>query len=1398
MKNEKYYVGLDLGTDSVGYAVTNEEYDLCKFRGEPMWGSCLFESGKNAGERRGFRTARRRLERRKHRLRLLQGLFAEEMAKVDKDFFIRINDPDPIDGEVHLFENAKAQREYARVYPTIHHLINELMSDPSEHDIRLVYIACAWLIAHRGHFLSGVDKNNVREVTKLSPLLKRWKTALEEKGIALPFSDPVPVEGLEKALQKNQKKEKEAGIVELFPGGKIPPGPEQITENEEEKAPVIDWKLMVSLLCGGSVSLAKLFDIELSAESEKKCALDQTDEEFADCLALLDDVDAEILLASKAIYDWSVLVRILNGKESLSAAKVELYEMHGKDLKQLKDFMKFYLTEDDYKEMFLTRGAKLNNYVAYSRKEKWKGVTETEDFKKVAYRSTVSQQDFIKYVRSKIEDCYKSLSEEEQAPYRDMFARLQEGTFMPKQVNGDNRAIPYQLYWNELKQVLENAEQYLPFLKQTDEDMLRVTDKILCIMEFRIPYYVGPLKGHWMVRREGEEKGRIYPWNFEKKVDLDASENEFIRRMTNSCTYLFGEDVLPDNSLLYASYAVLNIINPIKINDVPITVEQKQGLYIDRFQTQKKVTKKAIEEYFISRCIMRSEDKLSGLDEVGRGLAPYLIFRKLLESQKLTSEQVEKIIRHAAYSEDKHRLKKWLMQEMSLNEEDADYIAAQKLKGFGKLSQKLLSGIPGMDKQTHKQYSSIIRAMWETNKNLNQLLSADFTFYDEIEQFNKDALDQEEDNSLRKMMQDMGLSGAVKRTVTRALDVLQDVRRIKGTDPTKIFVEMARGSTAEEKAKGKTSSRYQQLTALYESIEKELREGDALKQGLDDCQKILKGWSEDKGNQILQNKRVYLYCMQLGRSLYTGNPIAYDESLKEHGKYNIEHIYPKSKILDNSLLNNLILVETEINGGEDGKKAEYPINTQIQHDMRSLWDSYRKLGLITEEKYHRLIRTTGFTNEELRAFVARQLVETRQGTKAVTEILQKIYPKTKIVFVKAARISEFRHYAKLLKSRVVNDLHHAKDAYLCITVGNLLYSKFDVRHVSFDDQIPDSNFKPEVLYKSECRCNGRVVWRGIVDVERVKRTVMQNTAHLTCYTRCQKGQLFKQTINRKNEGLVPVKKDRPTDKYGGYNSTAASFFVLVRFFYGKKKDVMLMPVELLAAEKFDHDENFAKEYAKKAVATITKKPIDHIEFLLNRRKIRIKTVLSLDGMKMCITGKQNGGMCVTVIGFEPLKLSFAWEQYIKHLESFENKRQKWEKIGKTLPYSKEYDQFNAAENVELYDLLTEKWSKPPYVYRPNGPFELMTEKKEKFAQLPPEKQAKVLLNIIGLLGRAKNTDFSDLREPEKDSGNCKSIGGASLSTTLSNWKKKYRDVRLIDTSCSGLYEQVSGNLLDLL
>ena len=87
-----YYIGLDIGTDSLGYAVTDKEYRLLKHKGDPMWGTLIFEESKDKSERRGFRTARRRLDRRQQRVHLLQEIFAPEIRKVDPRFFIRLQE----------------------------------------------------------------------------------------------------------------------------------------------------------------------------------------------------------------------------------------------------------------------------------------------------------------------------------------------------------------------------------------------------------------------------------------------------------------------------------------------------------------------------------------------------------------------------------------------------------------------------------------------------------------------------------------------------------------------------------------------------------------------------------------------------------------------------------------------------------------------------------------------------------------------------------------------------------------------------------------------------------------------------------------------------------------------------------------------------------------------------------------------------------------------------------------------------------------------------------------------------------------------------------------------------------------------------------------------------------
>lgn len=91
-KFEEYYIGLDMGTGSVGWAVTDPTYNIIKRHGKALWGIRLFESAKTAEERRIFRTSRRRTERRKNRLHLLQEIFAEEISKKDMGFYQRMKE----------------------------------------------------------------------------------------------------------------------------------------------------------------------------------------------------------------------------------------------------------------------------------------------------------------------------------------------------------------------------------------------------------------------------------------------------------------------------------------------------------------------------------------------------------------------------------------------------------------------------------------------------------------------------------------------------------------------------------------------------------------------------------------------------------------------------------------------------------------------------------------------------------------------------------------------------------------------------------------------------------------------------------------------------------------------------------------------------------------------------------------------------------------------------------------------------------------------------------------------------------------------------------------------------------------------------------------------------------
>ena len=252
-----YYLGLDIGTNSVGWAVTDKRYDILKFHGKPAWGVTVFDEAKLSAERRAFRTARRRLDRRQQRVELVREIFAGEINKIDPRFFIRLQESYKYRdeaGEAHTLFNDEnyTDKEYYEQYPTIHHLIKDLMDNDTPHDARLVYIACAWLVAHRGHFLSNIDLNNLSEITDFKSVYKELITFFSSSGYEEPWKEPDLI-ALSEALKKKTGVIAKTGELKTILLGDKKPSKEYSEEFPYNR------ELIVKLLAGGTVSLKDLF-----------------------------------------------------------------------------------------------------------------------------------------------------------------------------------------------------------------------------------------------------------------------------------------------------------------------------------------------------------------------------------------------------------------------------------------------------------------------------------------------------------------------------------------------------------------------------------------------------------------------------------------------------------------------------------------------------------------------------------------------------------------------------------------------------------------------------------------------------------------------------------------------------------------------------------------------------------------------------------------------------------------------------------------------------------------------------------------------------------------------------------------------------------------------------------
>ena len=1375
MTNKTWYLGLDIGTASVGWAATDTEYKIIRKNKKRLWGVRLFEEATTAEERRGYRSSRRRLARRKWRLNLLEELFTQEISKFDSNFFLRLKESqyhyeDKTHQVPYAIFNDKdyTDKDYYKDYPTIYHLRTKLMTEENP-DIRKVFLAIHHILKNRGHFLlqgqsfkDGNLNNLIKELLNLDIL-----------HIGFDVTEEVVSKIATISLEKKTLTDKVNDLKKLYPKEK------QLLE-------------VFRLIFGGKTSLDKLFAIdeykELDASVKSVSFKEKIYEEVRHDYEQVLSNYIELLDLAKLVYDSIILSDIKKEGKTLSESKVELYNKHRDDLTKLKNLVK-----NDSK---LSEDKKVELYVEIFKEDKDKGTNYVNYIRKSEEGKGCNYEDFKKFLVKELDKLEESAAKDE--ILRDLELEL----FLPLQRTKDNSVVPYQIHKEELVKILDNAAKYHSFLDEKDESGYSLKEKVIQLLEFRIPYYVGPLNSSkkakedgfaWSVRNKGYENTPVTPWNYEKVIDESASAEKFITNLTNKCTYLKGEDVLPKSSLLYSEFALLNELNALKYDGNRISLEARNVIIEKLFKQQgKKVTKTSIKNLLKAEGYIDGKGEITGIDiTVKNDLKSYRDFKKILKD-KFNTEHVENIILWITLYGESRKLIKAKIEAVYgdiYSKEEIAKMSRLVYKDWGRFSRKLLTEL--VSKKLYNEETgeclNIIGAMRQNNILFMELLADRFDYSQQIIDYNKE-LQKEVTEITPEILDDLYVSPSVKRSIWQTVRIVEELKKIIGCAPAKIFVETTRSNQEKKKP---TDSRKKQLELFYKAVKKDVKE----------LEKEIGSLNFDKLNERLSSvepsklkaKKLYLYYTQLGRCMYSGETI--DITQLNTTAYDIDHIYPQSKVKDDGFTNT-VLVKREYNAA---KTDRYPLGSDIQTPSnRKFWKFLKEKGLITDEKYNRLVRTEEFSDEELTGFIARQLVETSQSVKAVASILGELNPETSICYSKAENVSSFRqnfgkikdgnrksdNTEQLIKVREINDYHHAKDAYLNVVVGNVYDTKFTRNVFNFIKDKKDGRKYSlnNVFYENVSNTN-TVAWEMNKTVHQVEKVMNNNNILVTRRTSEQKGGLFDATVYKakvaakaKDGVYYPLKTSNPVikdvTKYGGFTKVKIAYYSIFEYTLvskkGEEKITRIIPIPIYISQNIKDDSTLV-EFAKSQINIKDGEEVK--DFKLKYRKLCKDNYIKLNDYPYYIGGKFND--YIYIDSAIQIVLENNFEKYIKLISKYQN----WKKENKD---GELWESITECENKELYKKLVEKMNTSLFEKKKNNKYNEFIDEETflNFVKLEKEKQIVVLIELLNIL--------TNKRQPSLD----KKLIGVTVSRGYCGLDiSNFSQFSIIEKSITGYYEK---------
>lgn len=1068
-----------------------------------------------------------------------------------------------------------------------------MIEDSSKEDIRLVYLALHHIIKYRGNFLYNGNFNvsNLNVNYKLKEVFNMLFEEASELNISEDILNQLDYSDIEKIIMdisKNDIKNNLKNKLNCFTGNKF--------ASEFGK-----------LIVGNKFSIKDLLNID--TDNKLSISFDGTDydDKYGELEDLLGD-EIGVIEALKELYDMVFLKKIFkkSNNPSISDLMVERYNQHGKDLRLLKDL--FGVDRKKYNEIFRNR-------------EATKSIKEYTCLYELYVHNKLSYDDFRKKIEAYISELFEQIGDMAIIDrYNDVKFRISNGEFLPKVTDAENGKYPYQLNENELIKIIENQGQYYPFLL----NKINNEYKIVKLLNFRIPYYVGPLNSNskfsWLTRNDNV---KITPYNFDEVVDKESTAEEFIKRMISHCTYILSEYALPNNGILYDKFKVMNELKQIRINGNKIENKLQKKIIEELFmKSDGSITDKKFKEYIHSSKefdMYENDLNITGYSADGKfanNMQSYIDFfgeNGIFKDTSYNEENAEEIIEWITIFEDKDILKEKVRKSYpELNDVQIKKILSKKYKGWGSLSKKLLSGIYYKDKETGLN-KTIMDLMSETDENFMQIINNDeYNFQERINEENEIS----EDTKLNyKLVEDLATSPATKRGIYQSLKVVEELIKYMGYKPKSVMIEMSR---EDGKKKERKDDRKKYLQKLYKAIKEETREHNdeigKLERQLNDIEKI-------------DSEKLFLYFIQEGKCLYCGKPL----NIEDLNSYEVDHILPRSIIKDDSI-DNKALVYRECNQNK-GASLVLP-NEYRANYMKKWWEHLKKVKLISASKFYRLTRAE-YKDEDIQGFINRQLVETRQITKHVANIIGNLYD-TKVVYLKANLSHNYRLRYELYKFRDLNDYHHAFDAYLAAILGEYK-EKYMKKNINYD-MVKELNTKlietkdykklnygfvinsldnefSDVVNKITGNLIDQETGEILFDADEFNKqaedTYYRNDVLISRKTEIRSGQFYDQNMIKKGVNGVPSKNNMPTERYGGYSKVCTSYLVLVS--YKNKQKLIAIPLEIVAKSK--KDKNVLKNYIRNH---LNLKNDEKLEIL--KEKIPFESQIDIKGHLVYIKG----------------------------------------------------------------------------------------------------------------------------------------------------------------------------------